>query len=104
VRDLRATLDAWAGAGGEVRRADALALLAGPPEPFDVVFLDPPFASTLLADAASRLTQDGWLAPGALIYAEAAARAGLPPLPASWQLLKAKQAGEVGYHLLRHEP
>ena len=104
ARDLKATLDEWGGTEGEVRRADALALLAGPAEAFEVVFLDPPFASTLLAEAAPRLVQGGWLAPGALIYVEAAARTGLPPLPATWQLLKAKQAGEVGYHLLRHEP
>lgn len=104
ARDLTATLTEWEGAGGEVRRADALALLAGPAEAFNIVFLDPPFASSLLEGAAVRLAQGGWLAPGALIYAEAAARTGLPPLPPNWRLLKAKQAGEVGYHLLRHEP
>ena len=104
ARDLKTTLDEWGGSEGEVRRADALGLLAGPPERFDIVFLDPPFASTLLASAAQALAQGGWLAPGALIYAEAPSREGLPPLPASWELLKAKQAGEVGYHLLRHAP
>ena len=104
ARDLKATLQEWGGTQGEVRRADALALLAGPAESFDVVFLDPPFAGTLLAEAAPRLAHGGWLAPGALIYAESPARTGLPPLPSSWVLLKAKQAGEVGYHLLRHEP
>ncbi len=36
---------------------------------------------------------------GALIYVECAAAEQLPPLPASWQALKAKRAGEVGYHL-----
>jgi hypothetical protein len=30
---------------------------------------------------------------------ECASRAGLPPLPPAWELLRAKQAGEVGYHL-----
>ena len=101
ARDLAQVLRDWGGTGGEVRRGDALGLLAGSPEPFDVVFLDPPFASALLGVAAQRLETGGWLAPGALIYAESPAREGLPPLPASWQVLKAKQAGEVGYHLLR---
>jgi 16S rRNA (guanine966-N2)-methyltransferase len=53
----------------------------------------------LLAQAAAALTQHGWLRPGALIYLECAAGEELPPLPQDWQLLKAKRAGEVGYHL-----
>jgi 16S rRNA (guanine966-N2)-methyltransferase len=45
------------------------------------------------------LEAHGWLTAEALIYVESAAREPLPPLPESWQPLKAKQAGEVGYHL-----
>jgi 16S rRNA (guanine966-N2)-methyltransferase len=52
-----------------------------------------------LSKAAELLEARGWLAPDALIYVESSAREALPPLPASWQQLKAKQAGEVGYHL-----
>ena len=66
------------------------------------MFLDPPFASELLARSAALLEERHWLAADARIYLECAAREGLPPLPASWRLLKAKQAGEVGYHLLAH--
>jgi 16S rRNA (guanine966-N2)-methyltransferase len=76
-----------------------LRYLEGAARPFDVVFLDPPFASPLLGAAAALLEERGWLAPGALIYVESAARGGLPPLPPRWAALKAKQAGEVGYHL-----
>jgi 16S rRNA (guanine966-N2)-methyltransferase len=64
------------------------------------VFLDPPFDSDFLTLAADRLENGGWLAPGALIYVECPARTGLPPLPPTWTATKAKQAGEVGYHLL----
>ncbi len=85
--------------GASVERADALRYLAGEARPFDLVFLDPPFASELLSEAARMLEERHWLGSGALIYVECAARAGLPPLPASWRPLKAKQAGEVGYHL-----
>jgi 16S rRNA (guanine966-N2)-methyltransferase len=83
-----------------VRRADALRFLDGAPEPFDIVFLDPPFDSGLAAAAAERLERRGWLAERALIYLECAARAGLPALPPAWTLRKAGRAGEVGYHLL----
>ncbi len=101
ARELRARLSEWGGVErGDVRQGDALGFLAGAPEPFDIVFLDPPFASDLLARSAELLEGRGWLAPGASIYLEAPAREALPPLPAGWNLAKTKQAGEVGYHLL----
>jgi 16S rRNA (guanine966-N2)-methyltransferase len=103
ARELALRLVEWQAEGGRVVRADALRFLAGPAEPFAVVFLDPPFASELLPRAAGALAAHGWLAPGALMYVESAARGELPPLPADWRLLKAKQAGEVGYYLFAHQ-
>jgi 16S rRNA (guanine966-N2)-methyltransferase len=99
VRELRARLAEWNAIDARVERADALRYLAGAAQPFDMVFLDPPFSAGLLARSAAMLTERQWLRPGALIYVECAARDGLPALPGSWQVLKAKQAGEVGYHL-----
>jgi 16S rRNA (guanine966-N2)-methyltransferase len=98
--ELRARLVEWQAEGAEVREAEALRYLAGPASAFDIVFLDPPYAADLLGRAAVLLESRGWLAPQALIYVETAADAGLPPLPASWDLAKTKQAGAVGYHLL----
>jgi len=69
-------------------------------EPYDIVFLDPPFDSDAVTVAARLLEEGHWLATGALIYIECAARNGLPLLPPSWVATKARQAGEVGYHLL----
>lgn len=85
--------------GARVEREDAVRFLARSATPFDIAFLDPPFTAGLLSQSAGRLEERGWLAPDALIYVESAAREPLPSLPARWQLLKAKQAGEVGYHL-----
>jgi 16S rRNA (guanine966-N2)-methyltransferase len=102
VRALRARLAEWQAGDTSVERADALRYLTGEARPFDLLFLDPPFGSELLSEAARRLEERGWLRSGAFIYVECAARAGLPPLPAPWRLLKAKQAGEVGYHLFGH--
>jgi 16S rRNA (guanine966-N2)-methyltransferase len=76
-----------------------LRYLRSKPEPFDIVFLDPPYAAGLLSAAARLLEERGWLAPGALIYVESAARSALPALPESWRLAKTKRAGEVGYHM-----
>ena len=35
------------------------------------------------------------------MYLESERAAGAPVLPAHWELLKSKSAGEVGYHLAR---
>lgn len=68
---------------------------------FDIVFLDPPFGRDALAEYVPMLDVGQWLKPGALVYLENEKKAGVPPLPAHWQLLKSKSAGEVGYHLAR---
>jgi 16S rRNA (guanine966-N2)-methyltransferase len=104
ARELNARLSEWGAQGARVEHTDALRFLgtAGGHStgPFDIVFLDPPFDSDFLSRAADLLEKGGFLAPGALIYVECAARSGLPELPPSWSATKAKQAGEVGYHLL----
>jgi 16S rRNA (guanine966-N2)-methyltransferase len=103
ARDLGARLLEWGAVGGTVERTDTLRYLRGKPETFDIVFLDPPFTAGLLGAAARLLEDRDWLAPGALIYIESAARAELPELPATWRLAKAKRAGEVGYHLFEKD-
>jgi 16S rRNA (guanine966-N2)-methyltransferase len=99
ARELGRLLAEWGAPNALVRHCDALRFLDGAPQPFDLVFLDPPFSAGLTAEAARRLETGGWLAPHALIYIECPARAGLPVVPERWALLKSKQAGEVGYHL-----
>ena len=88
-----------------VIRSDALAFLRKETDaPFDIVFLDPPYATVLLPEAVRLLEKGGWLADPAWIYIEAPVargRAALPLLPENWSLQREKQAGQVGYHLLR---
>jgi 16S rRNA (guanine966-N2)-methyltransferase len=84
-----------------VEQADAVSFLQGPAQLFDIVFLDPPFASDLLAQTSRLLEERSWLAGRALIYVETDAHCELPALPSSWKITKAKQAGAVGYHLLQ---
>ena len=64
---------------------------------FDIVFLDPPYDSELLASASVALSAR--LAPDARVYLERRARDPMPALPANWKELRAGRAGEVGYHL-----
>jgi 16S rRNA (guanine966-N2)-methyltransferase len=104
ARELKARLTEWGATGARVEQSEALRFLgmARVPEsgPFNIVFLDPPFDSDLLAQTADLLEKGSLLAPGALIYVECAARKDLPSFPPNWSATKAKQAGEVGYHLL----
>jgi 16S rRNA (guanine966-N2)-methyltransferase len=134
AREISARLTDWGARGANVEHTDARRFLEQTPTaPFDIVFLDPPFASTLVDETAARLEQGGWLADNALVYVECPADAAAsspatsakshgaartlpadakphdhaakvpagaaPPVPGGWALLKAKQAGEVGYHL-----
>jgi len=84
-----------------VVQAESLAFLQGPPRPFDVVFLDPPFEGGLLEPCLLRLTSSGWLSPAAQVYIEADRRSPLPPLPADLKVTRHKEAGQVGYYLLK---
>jgi 16S rRNA (guanine966-N2)-methyltransferase len=99
ARAIRGVLEAWGESAGLVLTDDTSRWLRTPPAaPFDVVFLDPPFAAGLL-DETARLLSAGWLAEDARIYIEHAADEPLPALPVGWQALKSGRAGAVGYHL-----
>jgi 16S rRNA (guanine966-N2)-methyltransferase len=66
------------GLGGVSRifRRDATKLgAAHPVEPFALVFLDPPYGQNLATAALAAARSGGWLAPGALIVVEEAAKA-----------------------------
>jgi len=98
---IDALLKEWQEPSATVACADALSWLAAPPAgaQFDIVFLDPPYDSAVLAAAAGRLVEHGWLAPDARIYVERRARDPLPALPEGWREQRSGRAGEVGYHL-----
>src|SRR5271167_1951474 len=74
---LRANVEALA-LGGVTRiwRADAARLGKAPAGPaFTLAFLDPPYAEGLAGPALAALVEGGWLAPGALVVVEEAAKA-----------------------------
>lgn len=84
----------------QVATTDALGYLKAGPQPFDLVFLDPPFASGLWSGLAQALEQGGWLAPSAWIYVESP-RQESPALPANWLPHREGVAGDVRYALFR---
>ncbi|WP_426446379.1 16S rRNA (guanine(966)-N(2))-methyltransferase [Siccibacter colletis] len=89
---------------GQVVNANTLEFLSKPGQPFNIVFIDPPFRKGLLDQTVTLLEQNGWLADNALIYIESEVEGGLPPLPASWQPHREKIAGQVAYRLFIREP
>jgi len=86
---------------GQVVEMGATRYLRTPAAPFDIVFLDPPFGREALAEYVPLLDAGNWVKVGGLVYLENEKLSGVPPLPAHWELLKSKSAGEVGYHLAR---
>lgn len=82
-----------------VHQADAIHWLDQPPEPFDIIFLDPPFADHLLTDCCRKLDQGGWLGLDPRIYLEWDLHGPTPELPPHWVNLKEKKAGQVVYAL-----
>ncbi len=68
---LRANIASCRGAAARVVAADVLRPPPGTPS--GLVFLDPPYGKGLLPRALAALTMAGWVAPTALIIAEAAA-------------------------------
>ncbi|MGQ9659744.1 MAG: 16S rRNA (guanine(966)-N(2))-methyltransferase RsmD [Thermochromatium sp.] len=101
AHQLRANAKRLGVANLRIHEADALVWLERDSRWFDLIFLDPPFAAGLLAPAIERLDRYGWLAPEARIYLELPREADLPPLPASWELIRDKTAGQVRYGLVR---
>jgi 16S rRNA (guanine966-N2)-methyltransferase len=88
-------------ARARVQTLGAARFLRTPGEPFDLVFLDPPFGQDALPECLAQLEAGKWLKGASLVYLENERAVGLPALPAGWQVLKSKAAGEVGYHLVQ---
>jgi 16S rRNA (guanine966-N2)-methyltransferase len=90
-------------AGSQCHLADALSWLHSqrPPQTYDIVFLDPPYAADLVAACLHLLDTPEWLASEAWVYVELAKAQALPDLPSSWEIWREKHAGGTSYRLLR---
>ncbi len=88
---------------GQVVCADALSWLrcASGDQKFDIVFADPPFASSYLEEFISLLSTHALFAKNCRLYVESASSLSeLGPI-ADWQQLKEKKAGKVYFGLWR---
>ncbi|AJJ09639.1 16S rRNA methyltransferase [Yersinia rohdei] len=99
AKQLSSNLTLLNAENGQVVNTNSLQWLAQPGQPFDLVFLDPPFRQGLLAETINLLEQCNWLTAEAWIYVEAEAESAAADVPASWQLHREKIAGQVAYRL-----
>ncbi len=86
----------------EVMKTDARRAINTPPDqPFDIVFLDPPYALKLLPAICEQLEFHGWLSPGAWIYLEQESHQPWFELPAGWAVYREARAGHAACRLAR---
>ena len=81
----------------------ALTQLTG--TPYDVIFIDPPYAQAgLIDDCLQRLIQQQQIRHGACVYIENSSEDAMPLLPDGFELHRQKSVGQVQSHLLHYLP
>jgi len=106
VEAVRTTAKAL-GESGRITATVKDATAPGPaPRAHDLVFLDPPYASgpampALAAPALAALAAAGWIAPGAIVAIEIAAKAAPPELPPGFEPLRERRYGAARILLVR---
>ncbi len=88
----------------ELLNQDALVYLKGDIEPFDLIFLDPPFRKGFVNEVMALILANGLLRPGGMIYLEYESE--FEPDFSRWSVTvhKETKAGQVVSVLLRENP
>ena len=88
---------------GSVIVADAINFLKRSKDidPFNIVFLDPPFKGSLLADCVDLLESNYMISDHGNIYIETEAEFSQGILPINWQLQHKRQTGRISYYLFK---
>ncbi|HDL5816959.1 16S rRNA (guanine(966)-N(2))-methyltransferase RsmD [Mannheimia haemolytica] len=103
ANQLKKNLQALKSEQGSVIHTDTLAYLAqkNNGEPFNIVFIDPPFHQGFVPQVLNLLAENNWLAPNAILYVETEKNHPPLELPQGWQILKEKAAGMVVSSLIQ---
>ncbi|MEV5985062.1 16S rRNA (guanine(966)-N(2))-methyltransferase RsmD [Streptomyces sp. NPDC052051] len=98
ARTVRENVKAIGLPGAEVRagRAEQIVQTPAPAQPYDIVFLDPPYAVSDgdLREILLTLRTGGWLAAEALVTVERSTRGGEFQWPDGFEALRARRYGE----------
>ncbi|GAA0208776.1 16S rRNA (guanine(966)-N(2))-methyltransferase RsmD [Kangiella japonica] len=100
ARQLESNIGLLQADDGNLHHQDAKQFLSQEHQPYDIVFLDPPFHKGLAQEIVGQLAQTNLLAEGALVYLEIEQNLEVD-IPDNWELLKDKQAGQLQYRLYR---
>ncbi|MCW8125489.1 16S rRNA (guanine(966)-N(2))-methyltransferase RsmD [Microbulbifer halophilus] len=101
AQTLRDQLQLLQADNARVHHSSAADFLAAEREPFDIVFVDPPFAADLWRQTLEALAPH--LRKGTRVYVETPRDTTLPT-PDGWHLEKDKRAGQVQMRLFRVDP
>ncbi|MFD0027224.1 16S rRNA (guanine(966)-N(2))-methyltransferase RsmD [Streptomyces sp. NPDC127172] len=98
VRTIRENVKSLGLPGAEVRAGKAEQIVRGPAPatPYDLAFLDPPYAvpDDDLREILLTLASGGWLADDALVTVERSTRGGVFPWPDGFEALRSRRYGE----------
>lgn len=101
AKQLQSTLKELGATNAEVLTGDSLTLLTRVTAPFDLVFLDPPYALNLWQPVMELLAARGLLAEDCLVYVEADKPWEELGIPEGWEYFKETKAGTVKGYLAR---
>lgn len=102
VARLREVLAEWREPHARVQAGDVLRLTPSAVR-YDLIFLDPPFAAGLHAQAVRYFASDSWLKEQGKIYVEMPFAHEDLPLPPGWVWHREGRAGRVFFGLLRRD-
>jgi 16S rRNA (guanine966-N2)-methyltransferase len=97
VRTVRENVRSLGLPGAEVRAGKARQIIqTPPPQPYDLVFLDPPYAVSDddLREILLTLRTEGWLAAEALVTVERSTRGGTFGWPEGFEAIRSRRYGE----------
>lgn len=104
VKQLQQNAQQLQSADANITHSDTLKYLQQAAiQPFDIVFVDPPFNCDLIQPCCKLLEDNNYLSQDALIYIEMESSLSNLALPENWQCIKEKQTGQVIYQLYRRQ-
>lgn len=104
LRDNLRLLEGNAESRAKVVNRDALRYLEQSPEPFDLIFLDPPYRKGFLPNVLDQITQQGLLTTRGQIYLEHESEESFDWASWNLEIRKESKAGQVSGFLLGPEP
>ena len=96
---LKQNIESFSNPKLHLKQTNALEFLNQSHEPFDVIFLDPPFAKGWVPVCLDRIASHQLITERGLIYTESAQP--IEPESMHWDVVKNKKAGQVYYSLLQ---